>query len=114
MDSVKLYKILSDHLLWLNDDGGCRANLSGADLRDANLRHANLSNADLRHADLDYSCWPLSCNSIGVKLCNKLQSQLLYHAFVNSEIKPNKKQLKFIKDNFHRYKEVKQLEVDNG
>ena len=54
---MDLKKILDEHLLWLNGEGGSRANLSNADLRDANLsnanlRGANLSNADLRNADL--------------------------------------------------------------
>ena len=69
---MDLKKILDEHLLWLNGEGGSRANLRGADLRGAdlfganlsdanlsdanlfgaNLRGANLSNADLRDADL--------------------------------------------------------------
>ena len=54
---MDLKKILDEHLLWLNGEGGSRANLSNADLRGANLsnadlRCANLSNADLRDADL--------------------------------------------------------------
>ena len=49
---MDLKKILDEHLLWLNGEGGSRANLSNADLRDANLRCANLSNADLRGANL--------------------------------------------------------------
>ena len=44
---MDLKKILDEHLLWLNGEGGSRA-----DLRDADLRCANLSNADLRGADL--------------------------------------------------------------
>jgi hypothetical protein len=96
-----------------------RANLCGADLRRADLRGADLCGANLRGADLcganlcgaavDYSCWPLSCKTIGVKICKKIQAQLLYHAFINSEIKPTKKQIEFIKDNFHRYSEVESL-----
>ena len=64
---MDLKKILDEHLLWLNGEGGSRANLRGADLFGANLsdanlsdanlfganlRGANLSNADLRDADL--------------------------------------------------------------
>ena len=64
---MDLKKILDEHLLWLNGEGGSRANLSNADLRGANLSNAdlfganlrganlfgaNLSNADLRDADL--------------------------------------------------------------
>ena len=59
---MDLKKILDEHLLWLNGEGGSRANLrdadlsgadlSGANLRDADLRGANLSCANLRGADL--------------------------------------------------------------
>ena len=59
---MDLKKILDEHLLWLNGEGGSRANLSNADLRCANLRNANLfganlfganlSNANLRNANL--------------------------------------------------------------
>ena len=49
---MDLKKILDEHLLWLNGEGGSRANLFGANLRDANLRCADLRNADLRNADL--------------------------------------------------------------
>ena len=54
---MDLKKILDEHLLWLNGEGGSRANLrganlSGADLSCANLRGANLSNANLSDADL--------------------------------------------------------------
>ena len=40
---MDLKKILDEHLLWLNGEGGSCANLFGA-----NLRGANLSDADLR------------------------------------------------------------------
>ena len=67
MDAKELELIVSDHLKWLCDYGGKRAdlrranlnyadlsdaNLNYADLRRANLRRANLSDADLRRADL--------------------------------------------------------------
>ena len=44
---MDLKKILDEHLLWLNGEGGSCANLFGA-----NLRGANLSDADLRCANL--------------------------------------------------------------
>ena len=66
---MDLKKILDEHLLWLNGEGGSRADLFGANLRcadlrcanlsGANLRGANLSNADLRDADL--RCADLRC-----------------------------------------------------
>ena len=49
---MDLKKILDEHLLWLNGEGGSRADLRGADLRCANLRNADLRGADLRRADL--------------------------------------------------------------
>jgi hypothetical protein len=49
---MDLKKILDEHLLWLNGEGGSRANLSNADLCGADLRDANLSNADLFGANL--------------------------------------------------------------
>ena len=49
---MDLKKILDEHLLWLNGEGGSRANLSNADLRGANLSNADLFGADLRGANL--------------------------------------------------------------
>ena len=49
---MDLKKILDEHLLWLNGEGGSCANLFGANLRGANLSDANLSNADLFGANL--------------------------------------------------------------
>ena len=74
---MDLKKILDEHLLWLNGEGGSRANLSNADLFGANLRGANLSNANLRNANLrdadlrgaDLSCANLSnANLFGANL----------------------------------------------
>ena len=49
---MDLKKILDEHLLWLNGEGGSRADLRDANLSDADLRCANLRNADLRGANL--------------------------------------------------------------
>ena len=49
---MDLKKILDEHLLWLNGEGGSRADLCDVDLRNADLRCANLSDANLRGADL--------------------------------------------------------------
>ena len=65
---MDLKKILDEHLLWLNGEGGSRANLSNADLFGANLSNAdlfgaNLFGANLRNADLsnaDLRCANLS------------------------------------------------------
>jgi uncharacterized protein YjbI with pentapeptide repeats len=63
-----------------------RANLQDADLQRANLRSANLQDADLqganlRSADLDFSVWPLWCGSVGAIVDDRIQRQLLYHAY---------------------------------
>ena len=53
MDQSELKQILEKHRLWLNgEDGGERADLSGADLSRANLSRANLSRANLSGANL--------------------------------------------------------------
>jgi hypothetical protein len=52
MKTEKLNEILESHLLWLNNEGGNRANLRDANLRNADLRNANLRNANLRDADI--------------------------------------------------------------
>jgi len=49
---MNIKQILADHVLWLNNKGGTRADLSGANLSGANLRGANLREADLREANL--------------------------------------------------------------
>ena len=71
---MDLKKILDEHLLWLNGEGGgradlrganlCNANLFGADLRGANLRGANLCGADLSGANL------CDADLRGADLCN--------------------------------------------
>ena len=49
----ELAVVLKKHKKWLNnEDGGERANLSGADLSGTDLSEANLSGADLRWANL--------------------------------------------------------------
>ena len=49
---MDLKKILDEHLLWLNGEGGSRADLCDVDLRNADLRCANLRGANLRGANL--------------------------------------------------------------
>jgi uncharacterized protein YjbI with pentapeptide repeats len=53
MEKIKLKEILKNHISWLNNDGGERANLEGANLERANLRGANLRGANLRGANLE-------------------------------------------------------------
>ncbi|EAC2704501.1 pentapeptide repeat-containing protein [Listeria monocytogenes] len=52
MKKEELDIILENHGKWLRDEGGERADLTGADLRHTNLTNAVLSGADLRHANL--------------------------------------------------------------
>ena len=95
MEKEKLDKILENHKLWLNGEGGECANLRGADLRYANLynidlRCANLNSADLNSADLrcanlrgvDLRCANLnSANLSGASLYNaNLSGASLYNA----------------------------------
>lgn len=53
---INIKEILEKHNKWLSgEDGGERANLSGADLCGANLAYANLYGANLREANLSYA-----------------------------------------------------------
>lgn len=65
MTKEQLTDILAKHAKWLRgEEGGERADLSGA---------------DLSGADLDYSAWPLWCGSLGVKVDVRIARQLAYH-----------------------------------
>lgn len=80
MEKEKLDKILENHKLWLNGEGGECANLRGADLRYANLynidlRGANLNSADLNSADLRCA----NLNSANLNSAN-LSGASLYNA----------------------------------
>ena len=52
MDKHELQEILEQHQLWLDGNGGKRADLRNADLHNADLREANLRDADLSGAIL--------------------------------------------------------------
>ena len=52
MEKEKLDEIIASHSRWLQDEGGKRAYLRGADLRHADLRGAYLRYADLCYTDL--------------------------------------------------------------
>ena len=53
MTKIELAAVLASHAAWLRDeDGGVRADLSGANLKGANLKGANLTGADLTCANL--------------------------------------------------------------
>lgn len=76
---MDLKKILDEHLLWLNGEGGSRA-----DLRNADLCGANLFGADLRCASMDQMMWnihtafyPLQCPDSGSYIGYKKASGLV-------------------------------------
>ena len=100
----ELEVLLRKHKLWLDKEGGERANLEranleganleganlegadlkgadlkGANLKWANLKWANLEGADLQGADLDYSCLPLWCGSLSAQFDDKQIIQISYH-----------------------------------
>ena len=79
MKREELETILKNHKLWLNHEGGERANLRYADLQYADLQYADLRKADLRNADLDYSCLPLWCGSRGMVVDRKIAAQIAAH-----------------------------------
>ena len=104
MNKNELDLILEQHRLWLNNDGGKRANLGYANLSGANLSYANLSDANLSYAilsgadlsyailsyailsyanlsgaDLDFSQLNLSCKGLDFKIDERLAKQLVYH-----------------------------------
>jgi hypothetical protein len=59
---MDLKKILDEHLLWLNGEGGSRADLRGADLSCANLRGASM---DQMIWDIHTVFYPLQCPDSG-------------------------------------------------
>ena len=79
---MDLKKILDEHLLWLNGEGGSRADLSGANLRDADLSGADLSGANLFGANLSDADLPgadLSCANLrGADLSGASMDQMIW------------------------------------
>ena len=70
MTSEEIKKVLDSHQKWINNEqGGERADLSGANLR----------GADLSGANLDFSCFPLWYGGSKFKCDTKLVYQLLAH-----------------------------------
>ena len=65
MNNAKLTDILAKHLKWLrSEEGGERANLSGANLSGADLSWANLSGAKIE-LDLLNKFYPIACPETG-------------------------------------------------
>jgi len=79
MNTTELKIVLEKHKLWLEDEGGARANLLCADLQRANLLYADLQDADLQGANLDYSCLPLWCGSKGMIVDRRIAAQIAAH-----------------------------------
>ena len=116
MEKTDLKKILEEHTLWLNGEGGNQADLRGADLRGADLRGADLRGADLsgadlrwadlreadlRGANLDFSVLPLWCGSLRAKVDERIIRQIVYHTLrlaQNSEISCDLKGALFTKE----------------
>jgi uncharacterized protein YjbI with pentapeptide repeats len=77
MKQDELNAILDKHTKWLRgEDGGNRADLSGADLRDANLCGANLRGANLCGADLRCLCRPALCQPARCQPANLCDADL--------------------------------------
>ena len=55
MNAMEFRKVLEQHRLWLDGEGGKRADLRGVYLSHANLPYTDLSYADLSGADLSYA-----------------------------------------------------------
>lgn len=99
MTESDIKKTLEEHICWLNDEGGRRADLSEANLRRANLSGADLRRADLRRADLseanlDFSVLPLWCGSLNVKVDDRIVRQLLYHVIRIAQVSSLSQELK--------------------
>ena len=116
----ELKQVLEDHRLWLQNQGGARADLSVADLREADLSEADLSGADLSGADLhganlDFSCLPLRCGGLRWKIDRRIAAQIAYH-FCSMEcddpdfIKVRNSILDFA-NRFHRVEECGRLQA---
>ena len=83
MTQEELAKILELHKKWLNaEEGGERANLSGANLSGADLSEANLSKADLSGADLSGAQGLLSaCNYLDAHFERVKDGYIAYKTF---------------------------------
>ena len=101
----ELNKILKEHELWLEGEGGKRADLSNTDLSNidlsnANLKYADLNNANLKDADLkdsNLTCTDLSnadLSNANLRCANLSSANL-------SSANLSKANLKDIKTNMH-------------
>ena len=121
----ELNEFLRKHKLWLkNEEGGERANLSGANLSMANLSRADLSGADLSGANLsgatlDYSCLPLWCRSLNANFDDRQLKQIAFHLVkaglqsknASKETKTELAKIVDFANGFHRVAECGKIEV---
>lgn len=77
---MDLKKILDEHLLWLNGEGGSRADLRGANLSDADLRNADLFGANLRDANLSDADLR-GANLSDANLCGASIDQMMWNIY---------------------------------
>lgn len=110
VNDTTLDKVLEKHQAWLKDEPtGEKADLRGANLRWADLRWANLREADLREANLDFSAFPLWCYSTDIQACDRLATQLMYHACAldysacSPEVKQALDQIRSVAEKFRDY-----------
>lgn len=74
MTESDIKKTLEEHICWLNDEGGRRA--------------------DLSEANLDFSVLPLWCGSLNVKVDDRIVRQLLYHVIRIAQVSSLSQELK--------------------
>jgi len=105
MKKEQLEKILRLHKMWLNDDnGGVRAdlsgaNLSGAKLSGANLSRANLWRADLSEADLSRAnLWRADLSAADLSEANLSEAKLSMRAFQISRIGSSSRMTTYMPD----------------
>ena len=79
----ELKRILENHELWLNREGGECADLSSVDLRDHILVYANLSYANLKGADLRY----INLNDTNLRHTNLIDADLRYANLEEANLK---------------------------
>ena len=112
-----LQTVLTDHLAWLQGEGGTRADLSWANLSGADLSWANLSGANLIGANLDYSVLPLWCGSLRAQFDDRQLRQIAYHLVragigsenASPEAKKELSKLIEFANQFHRVKECGEI-----
>ena len=87
METSVLNQILEQHKLWLDGNGGKRADLRGANLEGANLRRANLTDANLNRADLrGANLEGANLNRANLTVANLNRANLTYANFEGADL----------------------------